>query len=123
MRGHEALIAMRCRGKAPEVVFLATYTDRLRQWSDWHQLSPHMASLELEPIDRPSRMDLRCLVALTVVISGTNADRVSETAQACRDAGAGRVIAVTTQPQGEGEFRQSEVVTVADTEGVLTWHS
>lgn len=98
MRGHQALIAMRSRGRRPAMVWMDTDRDGLRCWSDWGRGSQTWAHLQIDPTDRPALTDLRCIVGLTVIVEGQNDERVEAFAQACRDHGAGRVLAVVCEP-------------------------
>jgi hypothetical protein len=49
--------------------------------------------LEIRPEENPLRLDLRCLIGLTVNVMGSDERRVAVVARACVDAGAKRVIA------------------------------
>lgn len=116
MRGHEALQAMRRRGKVPAIVFVATDRDATEHYRNWPADTPDMASILVERSEAAHRLDLRCLVGLTVCVSGCDEDRVGAVALACERAKALRVIAVTSIQDGEGVA----ITTVTDTSGVLT---
>jgi hypothetical protein len=93
MRGQHALIAMRSKGYAPRIVWFDLEPDRLPMADDWQHETPAHAHLQLEPHDRIATLDLRCLVGLTVAVSGPDAEKVRRMADACKEASAGRVIA------------------------------
>jgi hypothetical protein len=121
MRGHEALLTMRRAGAAPSLVMLDTMPCPLASWRDWQHIDPTIAHLQLDAEDRPQRLDLRCVVALTVMVSGTDAELVQATAQACEAAGAKRVIAHAYRPTGSGDLIDAEPIFTTDTQGQLTW--
>jgi hypothetical protein len=120
MRGHEALIAMRKGGFIPDMVFIDTEADRLRQWEDWQAETPAQAALYIEPRDSLLSIDLRCVVALTVSVSGSDAKRVAAVAAACEQARAERVIAHVMAPGKHGDLC---CVAITDTKGVMTWQA
>lgn len=95
MRGHEAIIAMRQRGKRPAIVYLDTERDHstLKAWQDWPGVSPAIATVWVQPEDVPHRLDLRFLVVLVVLVTGRDAMRVRSVEIAAIEAGAERVIA------------------------------
>lgn len=95
MRGHEGVIAMRQRGKKPALVYLDTMRDHspMRAWQDWPDTSPAIPTVWVQPEDVPHRLDLRFLVGLVVVVTGTDTMRVRALEMAAIEAGAERVIA------------------------------
>jgi hypothetical protein len=93
MRGHQALIDMRSRGYTPRIVWFDLEPARMPMAGDWQVNSPSHAHLQLEPADRPATLDLRCLVGLTVAVSGPDESLVKRVAAACKQAKAERVIA------------------------------
>lgn len=121
MRGHEALLSMRKAGYRPGVVFVDADPCRLREWASWQQRHADRAVLWVEPSDNVRHIDLRCLVALPVLVTGTDATRVNAIAEACKTAGASRVVASVLERTGEGEFTRFQAVETTDTEEVLTW--
>ena len=121
MRGHEALLSMRKAGYRPGVVFVDTDPCQQRQWASWQDYSPTRAALWIEPKDNARHIDLRCVVALPVLVTGTDAARVHAIAEACKTAGASRVVASVLERTGEGEFTRFQAVETTDTEEVLTW--
>jgi hypothetical protein len=120
MRGHEALIAMRRQGAVPDVVWIDTDLARLPMADDWLEVTPRHAHVQLDPADSPARVDFRCVIGLTVSISGDDLKRVRATRDACVFAGAKRVIASTTKRIGRGEFAAFQLVELTDTDGHLT---
>lgn len=92
MKGHHPIIAMRRRGVRPSLVWIDTDRDATRCWRNWPAIDPTMAHVQVEPDDSAALLDLRWLVGLTVIVSGSDAQRVDAIGQACRDHDAGRVI-------------------------------
>lgn len=119
MRGHLALIAMRCHGAVPEVVWIDTDGTIDPCCDDWLDITPQHAHLQLQPSDVPSLVDLRCVTRLFVSISGSDIKRVRSTRDACISAGAKRVIASTTRQIRSGRYPEFELVEVTDTAGHL----
>ena len=121
MRGQQQLEAMRMNGFAPSVVFIDTEPGTSLA-DDWHTLNPHIAHLQIGPLEKP---DFRCVVGLTVCIFGDDAKRVKAIRDGCIEAKASRVITSSAEPyelpgvpSGRICHRTSEVT---DTEGHLTW--
>lgn len=83
---------MRRRGVRPSLVWIDTDPDVLRCWRNWPAIDPTMAHVQVESTDSTALLDLRWLVGLTVIVSGSDAQRVDSIGQACRDHDAGRVI-------------------------------
>jgi hypothetical protein len=104
MRGHHALIEMRSKGYAPSIVWFDLEPGRLPMADDWQRESPTHAHLQIEAADRVATLDLRCLVGLTVAVSGPDAALVKRVAEACEQAKAARVVAYsgdyTTDTEG-----------------------
>lgn len=117
MRGHEALIALRLRGKALPVS-IGTDDAGNQLTARWREMGMGTAFVSIGPTDRVASLDLRFVVGLEVWIDGRDAHRVAEVFEAVRAAGASRVLGatMTTKPNGE-----SEVASMLDTKGVLTW--
>lgn len=116
MRGQRALEAMRRRGRVPDSVFIDVDDSRLRMADDWQVHTPALAMLS--PLrDKPSQADLRCVVGLTVFVSGADLKLVHAMRDACIRAQAARVIATTCVPRGE----VFDCIEVSDTEGKFTW--
>ena len=96
MRGHEEIIKMRMKGKAPELVYLDDFESAL---SDWQQL-------EIEPVvslnnDILESLDLRFLVGLNVCVTSRSEIRAKRLFEACKAAGAKWVGASHTVMKGE----------------------
>lgn len=120
MRGQDAIIAMRQRGKKPALVFLDLLRDHQPDpmWRDWPGVQPAIATVWVQDSDAPARLDLRFLLGLNTVITGRDAERVQQLEQAAIEAGAARVIAVTlTIDERRQEHR---VVRVTDTAGAFS---
>lgn len=117
MRGQDAIIAMRQRGKKPALVFLDLLRDHapMPAWRDWPEVSPAIPTVWVQDDDTPERLDLRFVIGLSVVISGRDAGRVESLKQAAIDAGAQRVIAATLTLDESGQ--EHRVVSITDTAG------
>lgn len=118
MIGHEPLIAMRRRGRAPAWVEIETMPcadSRLAR--EWPQFLPQRAMLFVDPRESAARLDLRCVVGLCVDVQGEDAKRVSAVVAAAESAGARRVLGSVFRRRGE----LCETVSRTDTEGRLTW--
>jgi hypothetical protein len=77
----------------PAVVFIDAVEDQTQCWRDWQAVNPAAPQIEILPSEPLSGIDLRCIVGLTVILSGPVARRVDAVRQACLDAGAVRVVA------------------------------
>ncbi len=114
MQGHEPIIAMRLQGKKPALVYLDMLRDYspMKAWADWPGVSPAIPTVWVQDSDTPSRLDLRFLVGLTAVITGTDGERIRQLTQAALDAGAARVVAAHVESyadRGEMRFRTIHV--------------
>lgn len=92
MRGHELLVAMRTKGRRPHLALidiLPAYSVFSAEWDRWTGGPAHIEVLESESV---FRLDLRCVVGMAVIVSGTNGDRVDEVHGACKRAGAASVV-------------------------------
>jgi hypothetical protein len=100
MRGHEQIIALRLRRKAPKTVQIWCGTDALQGWRDWHTSTGH-AEVEIQDGDALSGLDLRFTVGMLVMVNGTDPFRVAAVHAGCLAAGAQRVVsaAVYFDPQ------------------------
>ncbi len=92
MRGHEALLAMRRKGYSPQWVFIDTWADPLGFWGCWPVETPHRASVEVHDADMLSGLDFRFVVGLQVLVMGEKLARLQAIAEACKEAGAKRVV-------------------------------
>jgi hypothetical protein len=120
VKGHDQLIAMRRAGAAPSIVFVETDDAMWANTRDWHADAPDRAQLRVEASDRPARLDLRCLVGLTVWVNGSDSRRVFDVAAACEQHKAGRVIASVAGTNDRGEL---DVLEIADSQGDIAWPS
>ena len=115
MKGHETLIAMRLKHRAPLSVWI-TVTERDRTWRDWPLWTlTGNAHLWIEPNDAPHRLDLRCLTGLQCWVDGDDADRVLAVHQACIDVKASRVLTAIAGLDARG---RPSIVRMLDTAGV-----
>lgn len=78
MRGHEKIIAMRLRGKAPEVVFLNDWPCET-DWAEWGEFPTVCVAGDSIPL-----LDLRFLIGLTVSISSDSEERAKALFEACK---------------------------------------
>jgi hypothetical protein len=122
MLGHEPLIAMRRRGGVPSLVCIETQAclDR-RLAREWPVIDPSCARVLIDPSDAVTRLDLRCLVGMSVVVDGDRGERVKAVVDACIAAGAKRVVGHVCVADPTRET--FDLIEVFDTEGVLTWHA
>lgn len=103
MRGHEALIDLRRRGKTPIGGVMVDATPGHDRWAgDWGRVGVSIAFVDILPTD--SLHDLRFAVGLPVQVSGEDSARVGEVAKAFVKAGASQVIAGAGGYVGE-EYR------------------
>lgn len=116
MRGHEPILAMRQRGMKPALVFLDLDRNHApaKSWLEWPGVSPAIPTVWVQEDDAPNRLDLRFLVGLSTVISGTDEARVAALERAAIDAGAHRVVAVVLVPHIDRGERTHRVVRVTD---------
>ena len=99
MRGHEPLIALRRQGLKPSLVDIDLEPCPWRNWSTWPEWTT-VPQIEVQPADSIRLLDLRFLVGLTVQVSGYEAARVWSMFDACRQAGAARVLGFVHRPSG-----------------------
>lgn len=108
MRGHEAIIRARLRGFVPpRGVWFCTTAPQV------------FGDVQYAPQDNPRLADLRFVVGLPVTVMGTSATTTRAWADACKAAGASRVIWAVMRDEGEGEFMRSHVTELGDTAGLL----
>lgn len=119
MRGHNPLIDLRMRRRNPGMVSISVQSERSWIADQWHQWEGCDPSLQIEPADPVSRLDLRCLVGLRVDLMGHEsvAARVRAVHQACIDANAERVMTAIWREKGE----EVEIVELIDSKQVLSW--
>lgn len=100
MRGHDHLIAMRCKGQAPQIVFVNDYPCD----TDWHATGDHVTLCVAG--DALPLLDLRCLVGLRVSVSSFSEARAKALAERCKASGAATVAACHVQ-DSQSPFDQS----------------
>lgn len=117
MRGHDALIELRMRGRAKSVCI---GTDRESAYLDanWPALGLPDAFVSIDPSDRLIDLDLRFLVGLPVHIDGCDEKRVEAVFEAAKAAGACRVVASVFRVNSQGEH---ETTRMMDSEELMTW--
>jgi len=95
MRGHQPLIAMRLRGKAPQAVWVKLGQDRQRQHATWPTETPQFAHLTIPDTDRMSalRSDLRCLTGMPIHVMADSFERFEEFVAVLMDWSPKRVFA------------------------------
>lgn len=100
MRGADLLRKIRRNGVRPVLAFVDLVPQHSQVPSDWPEWTAqaHLEVLETEPI---GTLDLRCLVGLHVIASGFDADRVAQLHEACKAAGAARVVSILHCWRGE----------------------
>jgi hypothetical protein len=119
MRGHSALIAMRLRRRIPAFVTLDTdAATGPADCDDWHLVNPMYASVWIEPNDPIERLDLRFVVGLPVIVSGTDPERVERVGHAAQLAQAKRVITHVSRRLNANRF---ETLRHTDTLGAYAW--
>lgn len=94
MRGHEAIVSLRRKGKRPDVVFidLDCPASALK-----HSVN---ATVEIAPGEPLQRLDWRWAIGLRISLTGRDAGRVREAARLLSEAGAERVISSCIEPVG-----------------------
>lgn len=100
MRGHDAIVAMRLKGKRPAIVFVNDYPCDEHDWAahgDHATVCTHGDAIEL--------LDLRFLIGCMVSISSTSEARARALFEAARKAGADVVGACHVNP-AKREFEQ-----------------
>lgn len=100
MRGDDILRKLRRSGVRPGLAFVdlvAEHTTVPNDWTEW-AAQAHVEVHDSEPI---RRLDLRFLVGLHVIASGFDADRVEQLHEACKAAGAARVVSILHCWHGE----------------------
>lgn len=89
MRGHEALIAMRCNGVHPKNVWIMDGL-HLHDWAQFGE--PPTVTIEGDAV---GATDLRFVVGLTVFVFEADDDRCRSIIQRCKDHGAKIVIGIS----------------------------
>lgn len=88
MRGHDAIIALRCKGVSPAIVFINDYPCDV----NWLEHRDH-ATVEILPSEPVDMLDFRFANGIKVSITGSTIKRAKAIARACQDAGAVAVAA------------------------------
>lgn len=126
MRGAAALVAMRMAGRVPSIVYLdAWYPAGARRGiqlvhDTWHVETPSQAHLMLPRDVPPDRVDLRCLIGLTVWVQ-EDPEIAQAIRAACIAAKARRVVCVGFTYTRDGEIVRTQHHWTTDTAGVFTW--
>lgn len=117
MHGHEPLLRLRMAGKAMSVS-IDTDHDASR-WlpTNWPRIGTSHAHVSIDPSERLVDLDLRFLAQLMVHIDGLDEKRVVEVFEACKKAGALRVVATVFRRVAG----QLETTRMLDTEELMTW--
>lgn len=117
MHGHEHLVKLRMAGKAMSVSIGTDHEQSRWLSSNWPRVGMSQAHVSIAPEERLVDLDLRFLVKLMVHIDGTDEKRVVEVFEACKKAGALRVVGTVFRRLGD-EFR---TVRLLDSEELMTW--
>lgn len=86
---------MRRRGARPLTVFIDAYTAQAPDtfWAlHWPAERPERAHIVIAPDELVSSLDMRCVTALPVLVSGDDERRTRAIAAACMEAGAAHVV-------------------------------
>jgi len=121
MIGIDALMALRRTGRKPRSVSVSTaeaphprLAQNIAEMNDVSGGGCHY--LAITPDKPVSRLDLRALQGLLVMVDGTDSDRVDAVSGACIQAGAARVIASVYRINQHGICITERMT---DTEGVI----
>lgn len=120
-------MAMRLAGNAPSMVFLDSWAPLgwlgsiATAYDTWHLEHPHRAHLMLDRGDTASRVDLRCVHGLAVMVGESDAAVAVALREACVAAGARHVIASACDVHVDGEFVRVHHLWTSDTKGHMTW--
>ena len=116
MRGHETIITLRQRRKAPAIVWVGDKGDE-----NWHSYTDASACVVISNTERFEQLDLRWAVGLDLRMSFPSGGRAQAAFDAFCKVKPKRVICTAfdqTTKNGRTDF---EVVEMMDTEGVMTW--
>lgn len=128
IRGEAELVRMRLAGHVPAIVFLSAWHATGRTYGmptvydSWQDETPHRAYLMLPRNVPPARVDLRCIVGLTVWIH-EDPDVAAAMRDACIDARARRVVCVATTGRRDGEIIRVQQHWATDTAEAMSWQS
>jgi hypothetical protein len=124
MRGHEALLTLRRNGHRPAIVHIHTDEPQPAVMRFIREAGQGGELIEIDPGEPVHRLDLRCIVAVPVIVGGADLQRVRQIALACHAAGAKSVVAVHHRLTGRGEFTECEVLRIsATTEEIEAWRA
>ncbi|NBW08303.1 MAG: hypothetical protein EBR82_09770 [Caulobacteraceae bacterium] len=104
MRGHQAIVALRKRGRRPDSVMVRVGYSSLPTWDSWHldagKVSPLVAAVEIDDRDRISSLEreLDVVAGMIVMVHGDDPVRTRRIADLCVDAGATRCIVTVHNP-------------------------
>lgn len=122
MRGVASLLALRSRGYVPDCVWIDTDAgSAICQADAWAETNNTQAHLHVEPGDRISRLDMRCVRGLPCYIDGTSEKAVGDMREACIEVGARRVIAAVLVRQDKAGAVAFKTVSVTDTDSVFDY--
>ena len=107
MTGHEPILEMRLAGVRPSSVSIDDFKNPIAK--DWHNpgakygevWEPDSPSVQIDPTDRIEALDLRFLVGVAALVSGSTESRAKALSSACKRAGASMVIASHSFPVNE----------------------
>lgn len=118
MRGHEAIIAMRQRGQAPQAVFVGDVGVDVQ----WHKFSDSSPSVEIMETERLEALDLRWAVGLDVRLNIFGKERANAVHEAFLKANPKRIISGIFEKKTNAHgLPVPELIEIKDTEGVMTW--
>jgi len=119
MHNARLLRDLRLRGLVPLMVYIdLDFPVQYGRGVPFSVLFPH---LYIGPEENVRTLDLRVLKGLTVQVNGFDVGRMAALEAVIAMADAKRIITVLHRVFGEGEFQSFPIVSVTDTEGVLTW--
>jgi hypothetical protein len=109
VRGAESLIALRRRGVRPPIVNVHCDAPQDRVMRFVRDAGNAGEQLEIAPDEALHRIDMRCMVGLSLIVGGSDAGRVAAVSRACAAAGARQVIAVHHRITGRGDYAHVDV--------------
>ena len=118
MFGHDRVIAVRQRGMKPPLVTLCDYALPRSLMGKFPEETAFPDVL-IEPKDALSRLDLRFLVGLVVLVHTESEERAKTLQALALKAGADRVLTFTFEPG-----LRAKVLKATDSQGEeITWHN
>lgn len=101
MRGHEHLILMRRNGWLCDGIFVNDYPCN----TDWWMFTDSHPTICIDAFDAIELLDWRFCIGTTVHISGREVERTRRIMNACKEAGASKIIAMASrQVPGKSYF-------------------